>query len=154
MLIVKYNSLLSSLQWQNVSQNVTLRSDEELKIALAEMKNKMLEVQIKMKQNLNMRYRKDVKIQVLQQYFAKVILGGKGGILKNDDCGQNYSYTKSTFSYQTLWRYQWRAYNLHVFPLTPWVGNINMCLVCGRIAGWFVFLSRGEENVDKGRGQV
>ena len=62
----------------------------------------MLEVQIKMKQNLNMRYTKDVKIQVLQQYFAKVIPGGKGEILKKDDCGQNYSCTKSTFSYQTL----------------------------------------------------
>ena len=72
MLIVKYNSLLSSLQCWMVSQtlgnkylffgwvdeegdNFTLRSDEELKIALAEMKDNMLEVQIKMKENLNKR---------------------------------------------------------------------------------------------------
>ena len=33
-------------------------------------------------------------------------------------------------------------------PLTP-----GMCLVCGRIAGWFVFLSRGDDSIDKGREQ-
>ena len=156
MLIVKYNSLLSSLQWQNVSQNVTLISDEELKIAHAEMKNKMLEVQIKIKQNLNKRYAKDMKIQVLQQYFAKVIPGGKRWNTKKRWLWTELFLHKKYFLLSNIMKIPMKNLQLTRFSLwhQAWSGNINICLVCGMIAGWFVFLSRGEDNVDKGREQV
>merc|ERR1712002_908999 len=51
---------------------VTMSSDEELKIALAEMKGNMLEVQVKTKQEKKERDKKDLKLQLPKQYFASL----------------------------------------------------------------------------------